>query len=61
LLRYDADSREALGKALRITSGYSHSSYEVLYNMLDLAAMGARNEDDVVMYFNEMSVYPKSG
>jgi hypothetical protein len=61
LLRYDADPREALGKALRITSGYSHSSYDVLYNMLDLVAMGARNEDDVVKFFNEMRVYPKSG
>ena len=61
LLRYDENPREALGKALRITSGYSHSSYEVLYNMLDLAAMSARNADDVVKYLNEMRVYPKSG
>jgi hypothetical protein len=61
LLRYDENPREALGKALRITSGYSHSSYEVLYELLDLKAMGARNEDDVVKYFNEMRVYPKSG
>ena len=29
--------------------------------MLDLAAMGARNADDVVKYLNEMRVYPKSG
>jgi hypothetical protein len=29
--------------------------------LLDLSAMGARNEDDVVKYFNEMRVYPKSG
>jgi hypothetical protein len=29
--------------------------------MLDLVAMGARNEDDVVKFFNEMRVYPKSG
>ena len=61
LLRYDENPREALGKALRITSGYSHSSYEVLYELLDLKTMGARNEDDVVKYFNEMRVYPKSG
>ena len=61
LLRYDENPREALGKALRITSGYTHSSYEVLYKMLDLNAMGARNEDDVVKYLNEMRVYPKNG
>jgi hypothetical protein len=29
--------------------------------MLDLDAMGARNEDDVVKYLNEMRVYPKNG
>jgi len=61
LSRYDENPREALGKALRITSGYSHSSYEDLYKMLDLDAMGARNEDDVVKYLNEMRVYPKNG
>jgi hypothetical protein len=61
LLRYDENPREALGKALRITSGYSHSSYEALYSLLDLEAMGARTEDDVVKFFNEMRVYPKSG
>jgi hypothetical protein len=60
-LRYDENPREALGKALRITSGYSHSSYEALYSLLDLEAMGARTEDDVVKFFNEMRVYPKSG
>lgn len=61
LLRYDDNPRAALSKALRITSGYKHSSYELLYNMLDLVAMGARNTDDVVKYLNEMRVYPKSG
>lgn len=61
LLRYDDDPREALGKALRITSGYTHSSYELLYSTLDLDAMGARNADDVVKYLNEIRVYPKSG
>ncbi|MEI8321809.1 MAG: SET domain-containing protein-lysine N-methyltransferase [Actinomycetes bacterium] len=61
LRNYDSDPRSSLTKALRVTSGYSNSSFEILYSLLDLAAMGAHNEDDVVKYLNEMRVYPKSG